>query len=165
MPRVGNTGRFTQSSPKFSDSSGKMIALFGTHKWAGGTEVWSFVCFILANGNPRKGVKSWVKRGCNNKLPSENETNLCGSQKREQMHAKEKRICRELGPWEGGWAAKTPTQSPPSGPPPTASGTDGSSASPLTSSAVTMAITFTPCSHTICQKSWHVCGRGPWVAM
>lgn len=34
-----------------------------------------------------------------------------------------------------------------------------------TSSAVTMAITFTPCSHTICQKSWHVCGRGPWVAM
>jgi hypothetical protein len=35
----------------------------------------------------------------------------------------------------------------------------------LTSSAVTMAITFTPCSHTICQKSWHVCGKGPWVAM
>lgn len=34
-----------------------------------------------------------------------------------------------------------------------------------TSSAVTMAITLAPCSHTICQNSWHVCGSGPCVAM
>lgn len=34
-----------------------------------------------------------------------------------------------------------------------------------TSSAVTMAITLTPSSHTICQKSWHVCGKGPCVAI
>lgn len=34
-----------------------------------------------------------------------------------------------------------------------------------TSSAVTIAITFTPSSHTICQKSWHVVGKGPCVAM
>ncbi|KAK2501046.1 hypothetical protein MC885_002319 [Smutsia gigantea] len=113
----------------------------------------------MANGNPRKGVKSWVKRGCNNKLPLENETNRCGSKKREQMHAKEKRICREMGPWEGGWGRKDTHTKPPFWPP--TPGTDSSSASPLTSSEVTMAITFTPCSHTICQKSWHVCGRGP----
>lgn len=34
-----------------------------------------------------------------------------------------------------------------------------------TSSAVTMAMMDTPCSQTICQKSWHVLLRGPCVAM
>lgn len=34
-----------------------------------------------------------------------------------------------------------------------------------TSSAVTMAMMETPCSHTICQKSWHVFDKGPCEAM
>lgn len=34
-----------------------------------------------------------------------------------------------------------------------------------TSSAVTMAMTLTPCSQTICQKSAQVLASGPWVAM
>lgn len=74
-------------------------------------------------------------------------------EERKEMHAREKRICREMVLRKQDRAARSPDAKPIFWPPLPPLGTDGYTASALTSSAVTMAITFAPCSHTICQKS------------
>lgn len=169
MPRVWE---YTPSYSEIPQSSQtpmqRPLLCLAQQKWAGWTEVWLFfVCLfarlIVVHGDSRKTVKSWIKMGHNNKLSLENKTNLYGNKERKERHIREKRIGRETMPEGGQDSGVTNTKLifRPLPPP----GTDGRAPMPLTSSAVTMAITFAPCSHTICQKSWHVCGRGPWVAM
>ena len=166
-PGLGIYAELLGAPPKFSDSNGKTIALLGTKKvsWLDWSPVLFclFVCLIVVHGDSRKRVKSWIKMGPNNKSSLENKTNLYRNKERKERRVREKRICREAMP-ERGRCSGVPDTKPTFRPLPPP-GTDGGVPVPLTSSAVTMAITFAPCSHTICQKSWHVCGRGPWVAM
>ena len=61
-----------------------------------------FTCLILAHGDLRESLKSWMKMGHNNQLPLEKKTKLYGRKERKKRQIREKRVCGETVGQEGG---------------------------------------------------------------